>query len=92
MGTWMHILRKETQALVPMLEDKHCQVVWRDEKMVNTSEEPFESGFCWLEVWIAGNLICFDGPFECPISEIALEAAGGPVIEQAALLVEFQKY
>ncbi|WP_407540243.1 hypothetical protein Q0M94_02260 [Deinococcus radiomollis] len=92
MGTWMHVLREETQALVPVLEGKHCQVVWRSEEMVGTSEEPFEIGSCWLEVWMGGNLICFDGPFECPISGVMLEAAGGTVIEQAALLVEYKKY
>ncbi|WP_407570805.1 hypothetical protein [Deinococcus altitudinis] len=92
MGTWIHVLRKETQALVPVLEDKHCQVVWRGEAMVGTSEEPFEAGFCWLEVWMGGSLICFGGPFECPISEIALVTAGSLIIEQAALLVEFRKY
>ena len=86
----MHVLQKETQALVPLLTARQCQFAWRGEDMIASRNEPFEAGHCWFEIWMWGTLICFAGPFECPMSESTLKAAVSPVIEQAALLIELR--
>jgi hypothetical protein len=90
MGDWINLLPDETQLLVRVLAARQCQFAWRGEDMVASQNEPFDTGFCWFEVWMWGSLICFAGPFECPVSDQTLNAAVIPVIGEAILLVELR--
>ena len=90
MGDWVNLLPDEIQPLVPLLAAQHCQFIWRSEDMIASQNEPFDTGLCWFEVWMSGNLICFAGAFQCPVENSILRAAVTPVIEQAVLLVELR--
>ncbi|MGY2893180.1 hypothetical protein [Deinococcus sp. UYEF24] len=90
MGDWINLLPDETQVLVPLLTARQCQFAWRSEDMVASGNEPFGTGRCWFEIWMLGSLICFAGPFECPVANATLRTDVSPAIEQAALLVDLR--
>ena len=60
-----------------------CRFVWKDRQTGEVQAEPFETEHLWFEIWCAGRLVVFMGPFcEVPSAE-CLRATARLLLPQA---------